>query len=61
MAKKKHAKKVETISAKALIGKFRGGLVRGHKSCSTHCLHCTLAHSKSQHASHGKGSFARTH
>lgn len=43
-----------------MVSKKRGAKVSKHKKISV-CPHCGKKHSKSQHASHGKGSFNEIH
>lgn len=54
-------KKAHKKSALSAVLSKRGALVKKHKRCGSRCIHCLVSHTKSQHASHGTGSFARTH
>jgi hypothetical protein len=42
-------------------GKVKGGLHAPHRALRESCEKCGLRHSTSEHSSHGRGSFARTH
>lgn len=44
-----------------MYSRAKGGLKKQHKKIRPTCYKCAGAHTKSEHRSHGYGSFARTH